>query len=115
MQILHTVSLTQVVTHTLQHQDFISCLNMYQVRPKILITLMLAILATSTLMALRMRPESKNYSRPEVSAPIPAYLNAAEAAYQRSLILNKQDESVFNELSGHVYHGRHIFTSSSRP
>ena len=43
------------------------------------------------------------------------YLSPAEAAYQRSFVLNKQDGPEFDDSSSYGAHHKEMFTSSSPP
>ena len=81
----------------------------------LLVVVMHAILVTLNLLVWLRGRAAENHDASLVEQPGVPYLSPAEAAYQRSLVLNKQDRPEFDDGSSYGSHHKEMFMSSSPP
>ena len=82
----------------------------------LLIVVTHVLLVTLNLLVWLRERAAENHDASLIEQPGAPYLSPAEAAYQRSLVLNKQDAPEFDDDdSSYGSHHKEIFTSSSPP
>ena len=80
-----------------------------------LVLVMHVILVTLHLLVWLRGRAAENHDASLIDQPGAPYLSPAEAAYQRSLVLIKQDGPEFDDGSSYGSHHKEMFTSSSPP